>query len=340
MTAASLAPTSPAVASAATEPVAPLRSSGALARLGIAVQESAAHCSETQEQTRDAFGFKWQQRETYESPAFQAATRQWLVERYLAGRPERLQEWLAGGDKIIVDAGCGAGNSALAFFREHLEDNAYLGVDISSAAEVAQVRFAEAALPGDFLRASLFDAPIPEQSVDLVLSEGVLHHTDSTERAFLHIARWVKPGGRLACYVYAKKAPVREYTDDLVREALRPLDDRAAWEALMPLTRLGKVLGDLNVTLDVPEAIPFLGIPAGPIDLQRFFYWYVCKMYHRPEYTLDEMHHINFDWFRPLNCHRHSPDEVRAWCAAAGLVEEHLDVQESGITLVARRPDA
>lgn len=116
-------------------------------------------------------------------------------------------------------------------------------------------------------------------------------------------------------YVYVRKAPVREFTDALVREALRPLDAAAAWEALKPLTKLGKVLGDLNVTVDVPEAIPFLGIPAGPIDLQRFF-----------------------DWFRPLNCHRHTPDEVRQWCAEAGLEQEHLDVQESGITLVARRP--
>ncbi|MBU6365032.1 MAG: methyltransferase domain-containing protein [Gemmatimonadetes bacterium] len=321
-----------------TSPATVCRSSGALARLGLESADASAACSATQEQTREAFGFKWQQRDTYESPAVQAATRNWLVERYLAGDPARLDAWLAGGDRLIVDVGCGAGNSALALFRHHLPDNAYLGVDISSAVEVARERFAQADVPGDFLRASLFDAPIPEQSADLVISEGVLHHTDSTERAFRHIARWVRPGGRLAIYVYVRKAPVREFTDDLVREAIRPLDDAAAWEALKPLTKLGKVLGDLNVTVDVPEAIPFLGIPAGPIDLQRFFYWYVCKMYHRPEYTLDEMHHVNFDWFRPLNCHRHTPDEVLRWCAEAGLEQEHLDVQESGITLVARRP--
>jgi hypothetical protein len=47
------------------------------------------------------------------------------------------------------------------------------------------------------------------------------------------------------------------------------------------------------------------------------------------------MNHANFDWFRPLNCHRHTPDELRAWCAACGLQVEHMDVQEAGITVVA-----
>jgi SAM-dependent methyltransferase len=314
------------------------RSSGALARLGIAAADADGSLTATQHQTREAFGFKWEQRHTYESPAVQAATRAWLVERYLGGDITRLDHWLAGGGRCIVDAGCGAGNSALALLRDHLASNAYLGVDISSAVRVARQRFAEADVPGDFLQASLFDAPIPEASADLVIAEGVLHHTDSTEQAFHHVARWVKPGGRLGCYVYARKAPVREFTDDLVRDALRPLDDAAAWRALEPLTKLGHTLGALEVTVDVPEAIPFLGIPAGPIDLQRLFYWYVCKMYYRPEYSLEEMQHVNFDWFRPLNCHRHTPEEVRRWCSGAGLVEEHLDVQPSGITLVARRP--
>jgi len=316
------------------------RSSGALARLGLADADATGELSATQHQTRDAFGFKWEQRSTYESPAVQAATRAWLVERYLAGDLERLDHWFDGGNRLIVDVGCGAGNSALALLRDHLEANAYLGVDISSAVTVARQRFAEADVPGDFLQASLFDAPVPPESADLVIAEGVLHHTDSTERAFRHVARWVKPGGRLGCYVYARKAPIREFTDDLVRDALRPLDDASAWAALEPLTKLGQTLGELRVTVDVPEAIPFLGIPAGPIDLQRLIYWYICKMYYRPEYSLAEMQHVNFDWFRPLNCHRQSPDEVRQWCRDAGLVEEHLDVQPSGITLVARRPSA
>jgi hypothetical protein len=138
-------------------------------------------------------------------------------------------------------------------------------------------------------------------------------------------------------YVYAKKAVLREFADDHVRDQIKDMDDAEAWEALKPLTKLGIALGELGVTLDVPEDIPLLGIKKGAMDLQRFFYWNVCKLFYRPEFKFDEMHHINFDWYRPANCHRHTPDEVRGFCAAAGLDVEWLNVEESGLTVVARK---
>jgi hypothetical protein len=46
---------------------------------------------------------------------------------------------------------------------------------------------------------------------------------------------------------------------------------------------------------------------------------------------------VNFDWFLPLNCHRHTAEEVRGWCDTLRLTIEHLDVQESGITVVSRK---
>jgi arsenite methyltransferase len=311
---------------------------GALERLGINRDIAEAMVSVEQEQTREAFAFKWEKRETYESAAVRDGAREWLLERYCGGDPTVLDRWLEGGRKLILDAGCGAAYSALLFFEDRLRDHDYLGIDISSATEVARQRFAEAGYPGDFLQVGIFEAPIPDGSVDLIFSEGVLHHTDSTERALKHLATKLVAGGRFLFYVYAKKAVVREFTDDHIREELRPLSDEEAWEALKPLTKLGAALGELGVTLEVPEDIPYLGIRKGPIDLQRFFYWNVCKLFYRPDYSLDEMNHINFDWFRPLNCHRQTPDEVRQWCEAAGLEVEWMDVQEAGITVVARRP--
>lgn len=293
--------------------------------------------SSAQAQTEQSFGFKWARRDTYESPAVAAMTERWLIERYVGGDPGRLDEMLAGGRKIIVDAGCGAGHSALLFFGPRLHEHDYLGIDISDAVGVARARFAERGVPGDFLRSDLLTAPLPDASIDMIFSEGVLHHTDSTEGALKALAPKLVPGGRFLFYVYAKKSPVREFTDDHVRARLAGHSDEEAWRALEPLTKLGVALGELNVEVDVPEAVPLLGIPAGRIDLQRLVYWHVCKLYYRPDWTLDEMNHVNFDWFRPLNCHRQTPDEVRRWCSEAGLVVEHMDVQEAGITVVARR---
>lgn len=307
----------------------------ALLRLGIdpsCVRNS--DFSSAQSQTRDAFAFKWARRETYDSPAVTANLRRWLFERYCGGDPGRLSGWLAGERKIILDAGCGSGFSGLLFFGEHLKHHDYLGVDISSAVDVARSRFAESGCPGDFLQMDLLNLPIPENSLDMVFSEGVLHHTDSTELAIKSLARKLKSKGRFLFYVYIRKADIREFTDDFVREKLRSMTDEQAWAALKPLTKLGIELGRLNVELNVPEDIPYLGIKAGSVSLQRFFYWNICKAFYREDFNLDEMNHINFDWFRPMNCHRQTVEEVRKWCAEASLYVEHLDASESGITVV------
>ncbi|MDP9200814.1 MAG: class I SAM-dependent methyltransferase [Gemmatimonadota bacterium] len=292
--------------------------------------------SEAQRQTESTFGFKWAKRETYESEAMRNTAREWLFERYCGGDPAVLAEWLSGGRKKILDAGCGAGFSAMLFFADHLRNHDYIGADISDAANVARERFREAGYPGTFIKRDLLDLPIGDDSLDMIFSEGVLHHTDSTEGAIKALAPKLREGGRFLFYVYAKKAVVREFTDDAIRDSLRSLSDEDAWKALEPLTKLGIALGELGAELMVPADIPYLGIKAGRLDLQRFFYWNVCKVYYRPEFTLDEMNHINFDWFRPLNCHRQTPEEVSRWCEEARMEIEHMDVQQAGITVVAR----
>lgn len=309
----------------------------ALKRLGLDPSQLAKdqQYSGTQGQTSEAFSFKWSKRDTYESEGFTAASRRWLLERYCDNDSTRLDNWLKGGRKIILDAGCGAGYSALLFFGEHLREHDYLGVDISDAVEVARQRFKEVGYSGDFLQLNLLDLPFPEASIDLIFAEGVLHHTDSTQKAIKSLAFYLKKGGRFLFYVYAKKAVIREFTDDFIRQQLQPLSDEEAWKALEPLTKLGIALGKLHIELDVPEDIPFLGIPKGKIDLQRFVYWNICKLYFRSEFSFEEMNHINFDWFRPLNCHRHTPEEITTWCKEAGLNIEHMNIQQAGITIVA-----
>lgn len=290
-----------------------------------------------QSQTESTFGYKWKMREFYENEEIKIKQKGWLIERYCGGAESKIDEWLSGGKKIIMDAGCGSGYSGMIFWSDKIKQHYFLGVDISDAVEVARVRFKEAGLPGDFIKVSLLDLPIPDNSVDIIFSEGVLHHTDSTEKSLIYLTSKLKKGGRFLFYVYVKKAPIREFTDDYIRNAIAKMDNDEAWEALMPLTKLGKALVELKTEIDVPEDIPYLGIKKGKIDIQRFFYWYICKMWVRPEVNLNEMNLVNFDWFRPLNCQRHTPDEVKQYCMNAGLEIEHIDVQEAGITVVAKK---
>lgn len=292
--------------------------------------------SAAQAQTSETFGFKWKKVDTFESPASLARMREWLIERYgdLAVAP-----WLAehGEQPLLIDAGCGAGMSGLELLGPLLPRIRYLGVDVSEAVDVARKRFDQRGHSCGFLQADISDLPFPAESVDLIFSEGVLHHTNSTEGALKSLARLLKPGGRFLFYVYKKKGPIREFTDDYIREKLQPMMPEEAWKAMEPLTQLGISLGELNAEIDIPRPIDVLGIPAGRINVQRLFYWHVAKMFYRPDLSFDEMNHINFDWYAPANAARQSPEEVSAWCAESGLTIEREVVEEAGITVIARK---
>ena len=293
--------------------------------------------SKEQKQTQETFKFKWQKRDTYESEAVQTEWRRWLMEKYFDNDHARLEELFSGGKKKVLDAGCGAGGSGLLLFESFLDKHDYTGIDISDSVEVARQRFLEKSITASFLKSPLESIPDELGLFDIIFSEGVLHHTDCVENAICKLATHLKPGGSFMFYVYRKKAPVREFTDDLIREHLSSMSDEDAWNALEPLTKLGQILGDLDIEIDVPQDIPYLGIKAGKQNLQRLFFYKICKMYYRPEYTIDEMNHINFDWFRPTNCHRHTPEEINSYCQKADLEVQRCFLDESGITIIASK---
>ena len=292
--------------------------------------------SSTQAQTSEAFGFKWQKRDTFESPASMSRARAWLAERW--GELSVASWWKDYGSRpLVVDAGCGAAMSTLESLNGVLSQVRYLGIDISEAVEIAAQRFTERDFEGGFLQADITNLPLSAESVDVIYSDGVLHHTDSTEDTMKSLAAHLRPGGRFLFYVYRRKGPIREFVDDDIRAKLQDMEPSEAWEAMMPLTKLGKLLGELELEIEIPEAIDLLKIPAGRIDLQRFIYWYVFKAFYSPDFTLDEMNHINFDWYAPANAHRQSPEEVRTWCEEANLVIEREVIEEAGITIIARK---
>jgi SAM-dependent methyltransferase len=291
--------------------------------------------SDRQAQTSATFGFKWLSG-TFDGDIAIAITREWLLERYGDVAAERW--WGDYGDApVVLDAGCGAAVGSLALFGSFLQRVRFIAADISEAVWMAASRCAEQGVVGAFLQEDLGGLPLPEGSVHVIFSEGVLHHTDSTRDALHRLARLLTPGGRFLFYVYNKKGPVREFTDDHIRGLLQDMGPAEAWKAMEPLTRLGVALGELGIEIDVPDDIELLGIPAGRYDIQRFFYWHVAKAFYHPELSFDELNHINFDWYAPANAHRQTPAEVRAWCDEAGLEVEREHVENAGITVIARK---
>jgi SAM-dependent methyltransferase len=293
---------------------------------------------EGQAQTQAAFAYKWTKPESFGSAGMREQLHAWLLERYGFASREEMRGFFAA-KPWTLDAGCGAGFATSAWMDQTWTDGTaqWVGLDISRAIDVA--RDTLGSCPGThFVQGDVSRPPFRSETFDAVVSEGVLHHTPSTRAAFDALVGLLRPGGELLAYVYRRKAPIREFTDDFVREQLQGLAPEEAWAAMRPLTRLAKALADLGADVDVPEDVPLLGIQAGRYDVQRLIYWNVAKLFWNPALTFDENVHLNFDWYAPTYAHRHTEDEVRTWCADARLHVTRLDVQEAGLTVRATKP--
>jgi SAM-dependent methyltransferase len=290
-----------------------------------------------QRQTESSFGYKWTKRDSFGSEGMQAELHRWLIERYGFESPEDMRAYFAGRRRTL-DAGCGAGFATSAWIQDGWDaDGAeWVGADISAAIDVARERLG--GFGGThFVQADILQLPFREESFDTIISEGVLHHTPSTERALKSLVPLLAPGGELMFYVYRVKAPIREFTDDYVRDRLAELSPEEAWDALRPLTRLGQALAELETEIEVPEDVPLLGIEAGRYDVQRLIYWHVAKLFWNAGMTFEENNHLNFDWYAPRYAHRHTEEEVRGWCADEGLEITRFDVHEAGFTVRAHK---
>jgi SAM-dependent methyltransferase len=290
---------------------------------------------EGQAETAATFGYKWERQDSYGSAGMFETLQAWMTERYGFATAAELAGVFAGRGWVL-DVGCGSGLNATYWLDDADPEPRWVGTDISSAIDVARER-----LGGRrntyFVQADVAALPFRPGSFDVVVAEGVLHHTPSTERSFKALAPLLAPGGEILAYVYRRKAPVREFTDDYVREEIAKLSPEEAWEALRPLTALGRALAETKTEVVVPEDVPLLGIKAGTYDVQRLVYWHFAKLYWNDALTFEEAHHINFDWYHPRYAHRHTRDELERWCAETGLDVVRLYEEESGFTLRARR---
>jgi SAM-dependent methyltransferase len=103
------------------------------------------------------------------------------------------------GDTVL-DIGCGAGTDLLLAAQQVGPAGTAIGVDFT--AEMRAVAAAGADALGlaqvDVRDGDALALPVDDDSVDVVISNGVLNLTPNKSRAFREIARVLKPGGRLS----------------------------------------------------------------------------------------------------------------------------------------------
>lgn len=287
-----------------------------------------------QEQVQGTFAYKWNRNPNFGIAGETAKIMtEWMMP-VLGWKDEREYASYLRGRKVILDAGCGNGRETIRLARLN-PDALVIGLDISDAVDQA-IKNAEGIPNIRFIQGDLCQPPLARGAFDYVHSFGVLHHTPDTKAAFSALAPLLSAEGEFAFYVYAKKAPIREFSDDYVREEIRKMSPADAWDEMERLTLVGKALSDLKAEIEIP-AVPTLGITAGKHDVQRLLYYTVIKCYWRDGWSLEENTHINFDWFYPQYAFRHTAGEVRGWLDEAGLVERDYVSIPAGMTFRAGR---
>jgi len=104
----------------------------------------------------------------------------------------------------VLEIGGGLGTDLSQFAR-----NGALVTDFDLAAghlELARENFKLRNLPCEFLHGDAENLPFPDNTFDVVYSNGVIHHTPNTERVIGQIHRVLKPGGKAIIMVYAENS--------------------------------------------------------------------------------------------------------------------------------------
>lgn len=258
-----------------------------------------------------SFGFQWQIFARTQLDTEQSRRSETDFCRRTGFRPEDLK------GKLVLDVGCGMGRFAEVATRwgAHV-----VGIDLSVAVEVAARNLADRS--AIIFQADVFKLPFAPESFDYIYSLGVLHHTPNCEQAFKVLRALLKPGGRIAIWLYS--AYTRWYRcSDLYRHISRRMPPKllhALCYVTVPLYGVHQLL----------RRIPLVGRPASGL----LAYLIPMSFNKDPKWRVLD----TFDWYSAQYQSKHTYEEVFRWFEDCGL--DDLRVIEQPISVQGRKPAA
>lgn len=182
--------------------------------------------------------------------------------------------------KVICDIGCGCGRN-LVYASEFAQK--IIGVDLS----ITSLSFAKEFVKNDnleLLEGNNLSIPLENNTADLVVSDGVCHHTGDTFKAFSECVRILRPNGKLYLAVYKK---YRYYP--IVYHVIGGLF------RLMNKIKIGKIIVD-NIFVK--------------------FHYLMYKVFKKQKLSLDETRNIFFDYFITPIATFQSKSDVSLWASS------------------------
>ncbi len=135
------------------------------------------------------------------------------------GNPIRAADLKPG--EVVIDLGCGGGIDTILASRAVAPTGKAIGLDmLPEMLEVASRNAAESGVSNiEWLQGEMEAIPLPDESVDVAVSNGVINLSPRKSRVFAEIYRILRPGGRFVA------------ADIVVDEDLPPeiLTNPAAW---------------------------------------------------------------------------------------------------------------
>ena len=160
---------------------------------------------EIRDAVRDAYG-------SIASGGGEAVVGRLYSEEELAELPAGARDWGLGvgnpvryaflqPGEVVLDVGSGGGIDTILAAKRVGSTGRAIGLDIVEAMiDRARMNAAEARVDGwtEFVHGEMEQIPLPDASVDVVISNGVLNLSARKSRALAEIFRVLKPGGRIA----------------------------------------------------------------------------------------------------------------------------------------------
>jgi SAM-dependent methyltransferase len=307
--------------------------------LGVPKQDAAAAKAESEQQakTNVTFSDKWSKFRNYGlEPGHGEFLFDWYCKKLGLPSIDALKSFYRG-KKLILECGPGSG-----FNTRFMAENGGGTVISADISEAAFTTFGNTKhLPNcHVIQADLNELPLPDNTFDFVIADGVLHHTPSTRQAVESLYRKVKPGGQFFFYVYRRMGAARYFCDQHIRETFSKLDPEACYKACEGITEMGRELSKLKAQVTLEKPIPILGIPAGTHDVQRLIYYYFVKCFWNDAFDYETNNMVNFDWYHPHLAWQHSEEEVEGWLKDLGVKEYAFHpANPNGISTLLRKPE-